>query len=398
VKQTTVSIARSHRFAEINARRKCKNAKRVLQIGLDTGEYLVKCRCARCSLDCYANFAAKRSACLYQRLVEVENDTDYAIYGGSFTLNPRATPEDHVRVKRLYRQEMMRWAKRTGYVFGLAGQLHITRVDEGHWDHHCYTDCPEKPFRRQMRDCWQQAGGRRNALRRLKGEDDIRRSVRYGSKDIEIPKDEDRYIPAPRRVCPLDHVWEIGGFWAGRKVDVRWSEILDERYPDRVVKRAAKLASTLESGQLPIDRRSISLLDSTSPSQATPETIVSQPESRDKLFLEDLIDRDDLTPFQKQVKAKYLALRPDLKADAHVVLESLPYDPEKGLGVSDLSERLTLPRDHVQAILETLREAGKAVLLDGRLVDGKYRFNRWHRNEWRDFNEYRSDLQQRTCR
>ena len=325
--------------------------------------------------------------------MEVTDQADQAIYCGNFTLASKASPQDHVKVKRLFRQEMIRWSKRTGYSFGLAGQLHITSLAEAHWDHHCYTDAPEKPFREQVRDCWKQAGGRRNSLRRLKSEEDIRKSVRYGSKDVLLPKDEDRLIPAPKKICPLNHVWEIGGFWGGRKVDLRWSDLLDGWFPDRVAKRLAKSVSDLEIGRCPIARRAISSLDSTLDPQSDPQIVISQPISSDKLFLEDLPGRAELTPFQKKVRSKYLALRPDLETDLELVLKSLPYDLANSLGVSDLSERLDLPKDHVLSLLRDLKSSGLVVCQEGKQAGG--RINAWHRHEWNDYQNWKNNHQGR---
>ena len=211
-------------FAQSGPRYTCRCERRLLETSLDKG-FLVKCRRARCSIDCNVNWAYQHATCLARHLAELPGE--YKNYRGHLRMPPGSTPPDHAKAKKEFLRILSRWKTANGYTVELHAVLDITSPTEAHWDVTAYSDAPKKPLRAAVSDAWSRAGGLRQSLPPL-NDDEIVGQCKYQAKDTVRVDRRRRYIPAASNVLGINHYWYTRDFWRGRSIKSIWAELIEE--------------------------------------------------------------------------------------------------------------------------------------------------------------------------
>lgn len=148
------SSLQTHRFSQDSPRFTCKYERQFLETSLVKG-FEVKCRQARCSIECNLNecnlnWARKHDICLTRHLKELTEDMIH--YRGNLTMPPKATPTDHRKTKKQFLQIINRWKSRNGYTVEIHVKLDITSPSDAHWDTVVYSDAPKKSLKSIISD------------------------------------------------------------------------------------------------------------------------------------------------------------------------------------------------------------------------------------------------------
>lgn len=327
-------VSKNHRFSQSNPRYKCRRPKFFAALSERLG-YEVKCRDARCSIDCNRNWAIKHGVCLDHHLSTLPDGL--TVYRGHLRMPENASPKDHDDAKGAFLRAVKRWGKRHGYTVELHGVLHITDPTNAHWDVVAYSNAPRKPLCEFVSAAWDRAGGLRQSLVPMEGAE-IAAVARYTAKAINSrtnsrTRRDARFLPAPQVVLGLDRKWSTRGFWIGTNVDAIWSELIKDWLKSR------------------------------------------ESSNKTKMDITDTHDNCTAIDLAPLVDDRYIPGE-DPHRDRLAFPWRLPTDPAESIGLTDYAARWGVSQDYMRGILA---EDSSVVVQAGELVDGRHVFSGYYR-------------------
>lgn len=345
-----LSIASEHKFCQINPRYNCRNSHHFIELSLRKG-YEIKCRRPRCSRKCNLNWRNQLERCL-SRLLACYLPSECQTYRGNLIMPQDATPDQHIKVRKAFRQILDRWKARTGKTLEMFGILDITDAKNAHWDTIAYSNASPTTLRQVIADALKRAGGDHQSLIPTTV-DESQAHCRYVAKTRKVDQitHRHRYIPAERSANGLENVWHTHGFWQGKSVDALWSELVQEWFP--------KTSGSNKEDTL--------LASSTTPvfDPGNPQTFAV--ESKDKV------------EFKQQMLKKLAALDPNPVRDRSTLLQTLARSPEMALGSIQIAQRHGWEVAYTHGLLESLRGTMGVAQTNGQMIDGRACFNGWWR-------------------
>jgi hypothetical protein len=289
--------------------------------------YLVRCRRARCSLSCNANWAKQHGACLARHLQEL--DGQFKQYRGHLRMPVGSKPADHARTKRRFLEIMNRWKSKNGYTFEVHAVLDITSATEAHWDTTAYSNAPVDTLRTVVSEAWERAGGLRQSLVAMEV-DELVGQCKYQTKDTaaaHIQRDRGvTFLPAEQSVCGINNHWSTAGFWAGRTIKSIWAELVAEWFGDAD-----------DDGPSNKENTTLDATDDPATSDPTPESVYRSTR--------------ELAEFRRDISAR-LRMLDNPRTLSTRIWEKLPHDkPQEAPTVLEVSKRWGLGTAHIRSLL-----------------------------------------------
>jgi|GEM_PF-4585973 len=327
-------------YFQANPRKVCPHRRRSLEVAvtLDLPYVCNKCYRARCSMECYRNWARKHASCVAKVLQERPEGTK--VLRGSLTMPLDSLPNAHKRTKKEFVRILNRYKFKHDKTLEFHATIHVTDRLNCHWDIVCYSDIAIKSLKAMVSEAWNRAGGKRNSLV-LMSDNEVAAQTKYQTKDLRTETREHVLLPSPQSELGLDVHWSTRGFWGGESIDEVWKRLVKEWYDDdedngdpitnvRVVSN--NKYTTLEPN---IRQETIEKIDHELAIKA----------SKHKAYK--AVQDHQAIRIQRNNLIKCLG---DFDHESKVILEDLPTSPKEAPTFAQLAKRWALDPHHVRCL------------------------------------------------